>query len=54
MHCVPLIIAHDDGQMMLVLPIDNVDCYKKRDRFIVQVKKQNAKKNVECLSQWSI
>jgi hypothetical protein len=29
--------SDDGGQMMLVLPIDDVDIYKKRDRLIVKV-----------------
>jgi hypothetical protein len=29
--------SKEDSQMMLVLPIDDVDLYKKRDRLIVKV-----------------
>jgi hypothetical protein len=29
--------SNEDGQMMLVLPIDDIDIYKKRDRLIVKV-----------------
>lgn len=29
--------SNEDSQMMLVLPIDDVDIYKKRDRLIVKV-----------------
>jgi hypothetical protein len=33
-----LSVSNDDsGQMMLVLPIDDIDLYKKRDRLIVKV-----------------
>jgi len=39
-----LSVSNDDsGQMMLVLPIDDIDLYKKRDRLIVKVLKSYLK-----------
>jgi len=32
-----ILASNDDNQSMLVLPIDDVDIYKKRDRLIVKV-----------------
>lgn len=30
------LVTQEDGQMMFVLPMDDIDIYKKRDRLIVQ------------------